>query len=189
MDLQGKNKWSFFAAVTIVGFFADWFTKFLVMQHMTVGSTIPVFNPYFELFFVFNKGALFGLNPRDFIPGIPVNLFFYVFSAVAIVLLLFYYHHLKSESGFVYWGIALIMPGALGNLFDRIIHPQQGVVDFLKVDLNFWPFNPWPIFNIADILITVGVGLVLVEFVREELSRKSESTSDSQPASSQTDAS
>ncbi|MFP4417888.1 MAG: signal peptidase II [Chitinispirillaceae bacterium] len=189
MGLKEKNKWGFFAAVTIVGFFADWITKHLVMQNMSVGSTIPIITPYLEFFFVFNKGALFGLNPQDFIPGIPVNLFFYVFSAIAIVLLLFYYHHLKTESGWVFWGIALIMPGALGNLFDRVVHPHQGVVDFLKVDLNFWPLNPWPIFNIADILITVGVGLVLVDFIREEISRKSEqkpeTKSSSQPDVSQ----
>ncbi len=189
MFVKEKNKWIFFVVVTLVGFFVDWYTKYLVMQNMSLGSTIPVIHPYLEWFFVFNKGALFGLNPRDLIPGIPVNLFFYVFSSVAIVLLLIYYHHLKNESNFVYWGIALIMPGALGNLFDRVIHPDQGVVDFIKVDLNVWPFNPWPIFNIADIFITIGVGLVLVEFIREELSRKSSKVDESQTNSSQADVS
>lgn len=74
----------------------------------------------------------------------------------------------------MHWGVALITPGALGNLFDRLVYPARGVVDFIMVDLGFPPFNPWPIFNIADIYITVGVAIILFEFIRGTSPRKPE---------------
>jgi signal peptidase II len=72
----------------------------------------------------------------------------------------------------MHWALAIILPGALGNLFDRIIHPGLGVVDFIKMDLKFWPFNPWPVFNLADLFVTIGVGLMIACFLLEERRRK-----------------
>jgi signal peptidase II len=55
------------------------------------------------------------------------------------------------------------MPGVLGNLSDRVIHPSEGVVDFIKMDFYFWPFNPWPTYNIADAYITAGLLLIIID--------------------------
>ncbi len=52
------------------------------------------------------------------------------------------------------WALGLILGGAAGNIYDRIAYP--GVRDFILVDLEFWPANPWPIFNIADAVIVIG---------------------------------
>jgi signal peptidase II len=185
MQKSPKNKWMFFAAVAIVGFALDIFTKHLVAANLEPYQSIPLAGDILEVFFVYNKGAIFGINPRGLVPGFPVNLFFYVFSSIAVVLLLVYYRTVDFSNTLLRWGVALIMPGALGNLYDRIAHPDLGVVDFIKVDLGFWPFNPWPIFNFADIYITVGVLLVLLEFVREERRKNSsERTSADSPDTS-----
>jgi signal peptidase II len=68
------------------------------------------------------------------------------------------------------WGLTLILPGALGNLFDRIVHSQLGVVDFIKIGLSETTF--WPIFNMADVYVTIGVGLICCNFILEEIKLK-----------------
>lgn len=167
-----KHKWKLFIIISAIGFFIDWYTKYLAVTNINIGQTIPVFGNILEWTLVFNKGALFGLNPRDWFPGFPVNLFFYVFSIIAMVLLLVYYKNIEGTTNWSYVGISLIMPGALGNLFDRIIRPGQGVVDFIKVDLNFSPFSPWPIFNMADIYITIGVIIIFIDMIIVETQNK-----------------
>ncbi len=173
MSDKAKNKWILFVVVAFVGFILDILTKYAVSSNMRPGESIPLIGNLLEIFFVYNKGAVFGLDPRRLIAGFPVNAFFYVFSSLAVLLLIFYYRSIDQANRLLRWGVSLIMPGALGNLYDRIVHPQLGVVDFIKVDIGFWPFNPWPIFNLADMYITIGVILVLIEFVREENRKKS----------------
>ncbi|MDZ7820759.1 MAG: signal peptidase II [Candidatus Marinimicrobia bacterium] len=58
-----------------------------------------------------------------------------------------------------------------GRKFYRPFHTGQ-VTDFVKVDLGFWPFNPFAIFNVADACITVGVFLYLIFTVAEEIRAK-----------------
>ena len=69
------------------------------------------------------------------------------------------------------WG--LVLGGALGNAVDRaLIHTGtlRGVRDFIHVDLGFWPFAPWPTFNIADAAICIGVALLIVSGFRRPAS-------------------
>ncbi|MBD3393667.1 MAG: signal peptidase II [Chitinivibrionales bacterium] len=172
MKLPAGRKWILFVLVTVAGLFLDWLTKWLVVETCVPGVPVSLVGSFLEVLLVFNRGGLFGIDPRGWLPGFPVNWFFYVFSAAAVVLLVVYYRNLRRSRWPMYLGISLIMPGALGNLLDRVLHPDRGVVDFVKCDLGFWPFNPWPIWNLADAYITVGVVLILSELVREELSRK-----------------
>jgi signal peptidase II len=62
--------------------------------------------------------------------------------------------------------LGLVGGGAIGNLIDRIA--LGGVTDFLVFDLGFWPFNPWPAFNIADAALVVGVGLMAIDLARPQ---------------------
>ncbi len=57
------------------------------------------------------------------------------------------------------WALGMVLGGAAGNFYDRIRH--QGVRDFIQVDLGFWPANPWPVFNVADMGIVAGVLIFL----------------------------
>lgn len=131
----------------------DQLTKFLVTTNMTEGAGIPVIEGIFHLTFILNPGAAFGIleNSR----------WFFVATAVLVLAVFFYYRRaLMTAPKPVQLGIALFAGGALGNLIDRI---RIGLV------IDFFDFRVWPIFNVADIAICVGVGLILWSTIRLEL--------------------
>jgi signal peptidase II len=167
-----KHRWWLLVIVAAVGFFIDWWTKYLAAKHLSSFETYRLAGDWLELVLVYNKGAVFGLDPRHLIPGFPVNMFFTVFHVLAVIILVAYYRYLKHYDRLMHWALAVILPGALGNLFDRIMHPAIGVVDFIKMDLRVWPFNPWPVYNMADAFVTIGVGLMIACFIIEDRRRK-----------------
>lgn len=177
---SAKHKWKLLFTVSVIGLFLDWYTKYLAASKLQGGIEVPVIGNILQWQLIFNKGALFGMNPKAWIPSFPTNIFFYVMSVIAMILILFYYKNIETNAKFSYWGISLIMPGALGNLLDRIIRPGQGVVDFIRVDLGFWPFNPWPIWNLADAYITIGVSLIILDLWLLERSKKRTKADNSQ---------
>ncbi len=167
-----KFKWRLFVSVSLVGLFFDWYTKLLAAGNLQLGVEVPVVGKLLQWQLIYNKGALFGMNPKALIPSFPTNLFFYIFSVIAMIIIVIYYKNIEESAKLSFIGISLIMPGALGNLLDRIIRPGQGVVDFIRVDLGFWPFNPWPIWNLADAYITVGVVLIIFDLWVQERNKK-----------------
>ncbi len=187
-----KHKWLLLVVLTVVGFLLDWGTKFLADSKLPHGVPVQVIGDYFQFLLVYNKGALFGLNPRDLIASFPVNHFFLVFTVLAIVFLVLYYRSLKRNEILMHWGLALVLPGAFGNMYDRIFYADKGVVDFIRIGIP--PDTYWFIFNVADVFVTVGVALMMVHFFREgktqentperkveeERSAAPEATSDSQ---------
>ena len=91
------------------------------------------------------------------------NRWFFVLTALAVLAFLFYYRHvILSETRMVQFGIALFAGGALGNLIDRI---RIGLV------IDFFDLRIWPIFNVADIAICLGVGLILWSTIKMELQK------------------
>lgn len=169
-----RFKWPMLFSVTTIGLFFDWYTKFLAEKYLEFGVAHPVIGNVLEFFLIYNKGAVFGLNPKALHPAFPTNTFFFIFNGIAITLLFAYFAKAPKNDRFIHWGLAFILPGAFGNLLDRILHPAKGVVDFIKVDLGFPPFNPWPIFNLADIYVSVGVALLIISFILEGKGKKQE---------------
>jgi signal peptidase II len=97
---------------------------------------------------------------------------FIVTNIIASALIVIYYHRLPAGQWPLRTAMALALGGALGNLIDRI---RQGyVVDF--IDTNLWPFTNFPVFNIADSAISIGVtimiGLLLWEERQEKLKQQ-----------------
>jgi signal peptidase II len=170
MAFTRPGKWTLFVTVTCIGTVLDIGTKSLAVRSLTPGLAVPVTGDFLQFLLLFNTGGIFGIQPRAWIPGFPINIFFYVFSVIAMTLLVFYYHNLKCGSWPIHWGIALIMPGAIGNLSDRLLYPNRGVVDFIKIGISEEIY--WPIFNFADMFITIGVSLVLLDMFREELRKR-----------------
>ncbi len=167
-----KHKWKLLIIISTIGLGVDILTKHLAAVNLQKYIPFTVIGDLLQFQLTYNKGFIFGLNPQNIFPSFPVNVIFVILSACAMVLLIVYYINIETQAKAAYWAIAIIMPGALGNMFDRIVRPGQGVVDFIKVDLNFPPFNPWPIFNMADIYISVGVGLMLFDMLFLEGKRK-----------------
>jgi len=167
--ISNGKKWLMFGLVTAIGAFLDILTKYFAVKALVPGVAVSIIGEYAQFMLLFNRNAIFGLDPRGLFPGLQLNLVYYIFSTAAIILLLTYFVTVRG-GWLTCWGIALIMPGALGNLYDRLLYPQRGVVDFIKLGISDRIY--WPVFNLADAYITVGVGLILFELAREEFRRK-----------------
>jgi signal peptidase II len=144
-------------------------------EGMYLGQTIPLFGDFFRFTFVENPGMAFGYDP-----GSNFKLIISVFSLVASIGLIFYLYVIRDKSWSLKIAIALILGGAVGNLIDRTFYGllfdysplfYGKVVDFFDVDFfDFTLFgrsyDRWPVFNIADAAVTIGV-LVLVLFYKK----------------------
>ena len=170
MKLKIASKWYLFLIVTVFGFIIDLLTKYWASSKLPLGIPVKVIGEAAQFLFVYNKAAVFGMDPRHFFPSFPLNGFFFVFNTIAMILILIYFNALKKEEKLMQWGISLVMPGALGNLFDRIIHPHLGVVDFIRLGVSETLY--WPIFNIADVYVTVAVILICINFAMEGKNKK-----------------
>jgi len=137
-----------FAATTLAVVVLDRWTKQLAVTHLRDSGvhSIPLLGEYVRLTYVENRGAAFGLFQDQ-------TQFFIVVGVLVIGIIVASYRYIPEPSWFLNLCLGLQMGGAIGNLIDRI---RVGyVVDF--VDLTFWP-----VFNVADSAICVGVaGLAL----------------------------
>ena len=155
---------AWFYVVTAIVLIGDQWTKHLVSSRMWRGQSIEVLGDFFRLTYVQNQGAAFGLDLGG-------RWSFVAVTIVVAAFILFYYW--RSERTLTArWALALILGGALGNLADRIRIGQ--VVDFLHLSVAGLS---WPIFNVADIGVSVGVGLLALHLFRKE------SEDDAQPNS------
>ncbi len=150
-------------ALAVIVFAIDFLTKSIVLQNFYYGERLPI-TSFFNLVLVYNYGAAFSFLATS--GGWQVALF----SAIAIIAvcvcsyLLYKHAHEKLFS----LSVALIMGGAIGNLFDRIIYGY--VIDFLDFHYLHWH---WPAFNVADMAIVVGAGLMILESFMKPSSRSS----------------
>jgi signal peptidase II len=98
---------------------------------------------------------MFGFVP----PELRFKLFIGV-SLLAIVFVVFYYRRLQDQQRFLQVALAFVLAGTIGNLIDRLA--RHYVIDFIEW---YWWNRPdirWPTFNIADSLLVVGIGMILV---------------------------
>jgi len=132
---------------------ADRVTKLMVLEAFAPGESRAV-SAFFNLALVFNKGAAFSFLASA--PGWQTPLF----AAIALVAAAFISFLLVRHPGRRLFcvALALILGGALGNLWDRLEWGQ--VVDFLDLHAAGWH---WPAFNLADAAITAGAGLLIAE--------------------------
>src|SRR5437763_10523727 len=136
----------------------DRYTKRVVAAHISLHDSITVVKRIFYITHVENRGAAFSLfndSPSQWKIGLLV-----LFSVVALVIvsaLLWRSSHAITTSAV---GLSLILGGALGNLWDRLLSGR--VVDFLLVYIGSYE---WPAFNIADSAIVVGAGLLVFEIL------------------------
>ncbi len=130
----------------------DRLTKFFITHTMNVGESIPVIPGILDCTFILNPGAAFGLLEYQ-------RLFFVAITLVVGVLAFVFRRQIQAEGPLVCKGTALFLGGAAGNLIDRVATGY--VIDFVD-------FKIWPVFNVADICICAGVGLILWSIVKNE---------------------
>lgn len=139
------------------------------IQGMQYGATRQVLGNFFRLTYIENPGMAFGIDVGG-------KLFFSVFSVLASVAILFYIYHMRTSGLGFRVALAMILGGAVGNLIDRVFYGvifgeaplfYGKVVDFFDVeffDINIlgYQMSRWPVFNVADASVTVGVILLLL---------------------------
>ena len=143
-------KWFGLSAAIVV---LDYVTKVAVLAALAPGEGRAV-TPFFNLVLVFNKGAAFSFLASA--PGWQMP-FFATIAVVASMVISFMIYRNQAKLLFCL-GLALILGGALGNLYDRLVYGH--VVDFLDFHAAGWH---WPAFNVADSAITVGAVILIVE--------------------------
>lgn len=144
--------------IALVVVLLDRWTKSVVALRIPLYSHIQVIPGFFRLTHTENSGAAFSLFADSAMPWRTGLLI--VFSGIALVvvsILLWKNHHAHMVTGI---GLALIMGGAMGNLWDRLARGR--VVDFL---LFYVKRYQWPVFNLADSAIVVGAGLLILEIL------------------------
>ena len=133
----------------------DQWTKWAVSTHMRPGQSIVIIPKLFELTYLQNTGAGFSIFEGY---GKP---FFAVLTVIAMAVMLWAY--IKAKRPGLQMSLALIFAGALGNFIDRMALGY--VVDFF----HFYIFGlSFPVFNIADICITLGFVFLVIDMLREE---------------------
>lgn len=143
----------FIVVISLVAIALDQASKWWVVGNLSSGKTVPIFGSFLELSYLENRGVAFGMG-QSLAP-------FYPLLALAIIigLLYFYKKELKGKSRVIDMAIGFIVGGAIGNVIDRFIH--SFVVDFISLHFGTYSF---PVFNVADSFVTVGVILLLLYF-------------------------
>ena len=132
----------------------DQASKDLAASHLLLGQPVPILGDFVRLTLVHNTGAAFGLFPGSRLPFILISIL-----AIAVVLYLFARDAYRSLVNRVLLGC--ILGGAVGNLVDRIRWGR--VVDFIDVGAGS---IRWPVFNVADSAVTLGVILLAWNLAR-----------------------
>ena len=123
----------------------DQITKAIVMRSFVPGESLPILQDIFHLTYVLNPGAAFGILSNQ-------RMFLMLMGAGLIAATLYFYPLLKKSDDFLRFGAIAILSGAVANLIDRV---QIGCV------VDFFDFRIWPVFNVADIAIVLGMGFMI----------------------------
>lgn len=134
----------------------DQISKWIVDSKMEIYETIPVLGNFFSITSHRNKGAAWGILQGQMT-------FFYIITFLVVIFILYYLHKYAKGHFLLGLSLSLILGGAIGNFIDRLF--RQEVVDFLDVMIINYDF---PIFNIADSALVIGVGIMLVLTLFEE---------------------
>lgn len=145
--------WLFVLPLAVV--ILDQFSKYIVVENMALGESISIIEEVFHLTYILNPGAAFGMFAHN-------RLFFIAIAVVVIGIIIWARREILASPWEVKAGCGLFLGGAIGNLIDRA---RQGLV------IDFFDFRIWPVFNIADIAICIGVGLIIWNLLKTELKR------------------
>ena len=151
-------KWLWLTALIIV---LDLGSKAIISQNFSLYESVPVIPGWFNLTLAHNTGAAFSFLANE--SGWQ-RWFFATVALVVSTIIFFWIKRLQSHERWVAIALALILGGALGNLWDRLTLGY--VVDFLDFYYQSSPTNKalhWPAFNIADTAIFIGAAMLIID--------------------------
>jgi len=158
IKLQGRLPYLLLVAATLT---LDRWTKAFIRDRFALNESISIIDGFFDITYVRNTGVAFGIFSSISSPAKSVLLS--VFTACAAVVVITYSVRNPARNRLLQVALALILGGALGNLYDRLAYGY--VVDFLEFYARSYH---WPSFNIADSAISTGVALLALEIIRNE---------------------
>jgi len=138
-----------YTAIISIGFFIvilDQLTKYIIKQNFQLNQSIPVIKNILHMTYVTNTGSAFGLFKG-------LNWFFVLFSVIVIIAIFYYLKKIVKNEKLLQFAVGLLLGGTIGNLIDRIA--RGAVIDFID-------FRIWPVFNIADSAVTIGIVSLII---------------------------
>lgn len=148
--------------ICIILLIIDFISKRIVISNLELGKSIKVIKNFFYLTYTRNTGAAFSILEDSQI----------LLIIITVIILFFINKNLNrsklSKSETISFG--LILGGILGNLYDRIAYKY--VIDFL--DFKIFGYN-YPIFNLADTFIVIGVFILLIKYIKEDIHERNNS--------------
>lgn len=141
--------------IALIVFILDQISKAIISTYMTLNSSIKIFEKFFYLTYINNTGASWGILKDN-------RYLLIILSLIAIIILIRYINSFKNTK-MNKLGLGFVLGGILGNLADRVLY------GYVKDFFDFYIFNyDFPIFNIADIFIVIGVILLIISILRGE---------------------
>lgn len=154
MNVFSKNRTSYLL-ISLAVFLVDQITKKIVTTGMVQHQSIQLIPNLLNITYIHNRGAVFGFGSN--FNALYLSWLLSILSILSLAVILIYFLRVNVINRLLYSGLALVLGGALGNLFDRLRNGY--VVDF--IDMH-WFGHHWPTYNFADFSICVGVGLLLL---------------------------
>ncbi len=156
-----KHKYTILGVLTPLIVIFDQITKLEVIEHFRLGQTLPIISGFFDLTYVRNTGAAFGIlahaDPQWRVP------FFIVVPLAALGAIAYVFRKISAYDLKMSVALSLVIGGAIGNLIDRA--RLNYVIDFLLFHWKYeWQF---PAFNVADSAICIGVGILMLDLLLE----------------------
>ena len=149
-----RNRKTFYINFLVIFsiFILDRLTKFYVIYLDKIKSDSELFSSKFlNIYLIWNEGIAFGLFSFD------ENNLYNILTLFILIIIFVILYMISKSSGFKKYSLLMILGGALGNVFDRIIY--KAVPDF--IDFHVGNFH-WFIFNVSDIFISLGVILMII---------------------------
>ena len=150
-----------YLVLAVAALILDRWTKAWIQGQFDLNESVTVIDGFFNITYVRNTGVAFGIFSSISSPMKAVLLS--LFTAFAAVVVVAYSVRSSDRNRLLQVALALILGGALGNLYDRLAYGY--VVDFLEFYVG--PYH-WPSFNVADSAISIGVVLLALEIIRNE---------------------
>ncbi|MEK0313092.1 signal peptidase II [Cohnella sp. 56] len=151
MQRRQIGLWVYYLVAAVV-FVIDYISKKLIEHNLELNEQVKVIGNFFYITFIHNRGAAFGILQEQ-------RWFFLVITVAVVTAIVIYLGRShRNNRRLMLAALALILGGALGNFLERAIYGQ--VVDFLQFNFGSYTF---PIFNLADSAIVVGVCLIILD--------------------------
>ncbi|WHY02311.1 signal peptidase II [Neobacillus sp. DY30] len=153
----------FYYLIAIFIIILDQVTKWMIVTKMYLGESIPIIEDFLYITSHRNRGAAWGILQGQM-------WFFYVITAIVIIAIIYYMQKEAKGKWLLGVSLAFMLGGAIGNFIDRLLRKE--VVDFIHTYILNYNF---PVFNIADSALVIGVVLLMIQMLRDERETKEKS--------------